>query len=33
MNWFPAPGSVATHQIRIPFDPANGSVFFRLADP
>ena len=32
-NWYPVPGSSATNQITLPIDPANGSVFLRLAYP
>jgi len=30
-NWFPVPGSEATNHLAIPIDPANGTVFYRLA--
>jgi polygalacturonase len=32
-NWFTLPNSQQTNQIFIPLDPANGSVFLRLAYP
>ena len=32
-NWFTVPGSSAVNEMTVPIDPANGSVFFRLAYP
>jgi len=32
-NWFDVPNSALTNRIVIPIDPANGSVFYRLAAP
>ena len=32
-NWFTLPGSTETNHVVIPIDPANGSVFYRLAVP
>lgn len=32
-NWFGVAGSTATNLLNIPVDPANGSVFYRLAYP
>jgi len=32
-NWFSVAGSGTTNQLFISFDPANGSVFFRLVYP
>jgi autotransporter-associated beta strand protein len=32
-NWVDVPGSTATNQMSFPIDPANGSVFYRLAYP
>jgi len=32
-NWVTVPGSVTTNRVVIPIDPANGSVFYRLAMP
>jgi glucose/arabinose dehydrogenase len=32
-NWVTQPGSTATNHVVIPIDPANGSVFYRLAMP
>ncbi|MCX6922066.1 MAG: glucose dehydrogenase, partial [Verrucomicrobia bacterium] len=32
-NWVTVPGSTTTNRIVVPIDPANGSVFFRLAIP
>jgi hypothetical protein len=32
-NWITVPGSAATNQVVVPFDPTNGSAFFRLAIP
>jgi len=32
-NWFTVPGSSAVNEMTMPIDPANGSVFFRLAYP
>ncbi len=32
-NWTPVPGSTATNRLTVPIDPANHSVFFRLAIP
>jgi hypothetical protein len=32
-NWVTQPGSTATNHVVIPIDPANGSVFYRLAIP
>ncbi len=32
-NWVTLPGSTATNRVIIPIDPANGSVFYRLALP
>ncbi len=32
-NWITMPGSTATNHVVIPIDPANGSVFYRLAVP
>lgn len=32
-NWFTVPGSSAINQVQLPIDPANGSVFLRLAYP
>src|SRR5256885_15540473 len=32
-NWVTVPGSTTTNRVVIPIDPANGSVFYRLAVP
>ena len=32
-NWVTVPGSTATNSVVFPIDPANGSVFYRLAVP
>ncbi len=32
-NWITVPGSSATNHVVVPIDPANGSVFYRLAVP
>jgi hypothetical protein len=32
-NWVTVPGSTATNSVVFPIDPANGSVFYRLAIP
>lgn len=32
-NWTTIPGSTATNRVFVPIDPANGSVFYRLALP
>jgi glucose/arabinose dehydrogenase len=32
-NWVDVPGSTATNQVVFPINPANGSVFYRLASP
>ncbi len=32
-NWVTVPGSTATNHVVVPIDPANGSVFYRLAVP
>jgi hypothetical protein len=32
-NWVTVPGSELTNRIVVPIDPANGSVFYRLAVP
>jgi glucose/arabinose dehydrogenase len=32
-NWVDVPGSAATNHVVVPIDPANGSVFYRLAVP
>jgi glucose/arabinose dehydrogenase len=32
-NWVTVPGSTATNHVVVPIDPANGSVFYRLAIP
>jgi glucose/arabinose dehydrogenase len=32
-NWLVVPGSTATNRVVVPIDPANGSVFYRLALP
>ena len=33
INWFDVTGSATTNQMTIPFNPTNGSVFYRLAYP
>src|SRR5262249_24300035 len=30
-NWFNVPGSAGTNNIVVPINPANGSVFYRMA--
>ena len=30
-NWVTVPGSTTTNRVVVPIDPANGSVFYRLA--
>ena len=32
-NWVTVPGSTTTNRVIVPIDPANGSVFYRLAIP
>ena len=32
-GWFPVPGSSATNQVWLPFDPAQNNVFFQLVFP
>ena len=32
-NWATVPGSTSVNQISLPINPANGTVFFRLAYP
>lgn len=32
-NWVTVPGSTSTNRVIVPIDPANGSVFYRLAIP
>jgi hypothetical protein len=32
-NWVTMPGSTTTNHVVVPIDPANGSVFYRLAMP
>jgi hypothetical protein len=32
-NWFTVPNSTETNLFTLPFDPAHGSVFFRLRSP
>ena len=32
-NWVTLPGSTTTNQVAVPLNPANGSVFYRLAVP
>ena len=32
-NWATVPGSTVTNRVVVPIDPANGSVFYRLALP
>jgi hypothetical protein len=32
-NWVTMPGSTTTNHVVVPIDPANGSVFYRLALP
>ena len=32
-NWVTVPGSTTTNHVVVPIDPANGSVFYRLAVP
>ena len=32
-NWATVPGSTVTNLVVVPIDPANGSVFYRLALP
>lgn len=32
-NWVTVPGSAVTNRVVVPIDPANGSVFYRLASP
>ena len=32
-NWFDVPGATLTNQFTLPINPANASVFFRLALP
>ena len=33
INWVTLPGSTTTNRVIVPIDPANGSVFYRLALP